>query len=65
MREVRRGPAPRRYETGGNAVRPAVRGRAGQADGGAERTLLAVGLMLSAALCFAARDGMAKYLTGG
>ena len=42
-----------------------VQARAGQMDGGAERTLLAVALMLSATLCFSASDGAAKYLSAG
>ena len=42
-----------------------ARGRAGQPDGGADRTLLAVALVLSAALCFVATDGAAKYLSTG
>ena len=42
-----------------------ARGRAGQTDGGADRTRLAVGLVLSAALCFVATDGAAKYLSAG
>ena len=42
-----------------------ARGRAGQPDGGADRTRLAVGLVLSAALCFVATDGAAKYLSAG
>ena len=42
-----------------------ARGRAGQTDGGADRTLLAVGLVLSAALCFMATNGATKYLSAG
>ena len=42
-----------------------ARGRAGQTDGGTERTLLAVVLMLSAALCFMATNGATKYLSAG
>ena len=42
-----------------------ARGRAGQTDGGADRTLLAVGLVLSAALCSMAANGATKYLSAG
>ena len=42
-----------------------ARGRAGQTDEGADRTLLAVGLVLSAALCFMATNGATKYLSAG
>ena len=42
-----------------------ARGRAVQTDGGADRTLLAVGLVLSAALCSMAANGATKYLSAG
>ena len=42
-----------------------ARGRAGQTDGGADRTLLAVALMLIATLCFIAANGATKYLSAG
>ena len=40
-----------------------ARGRAGQTDGGADRTLLAIALMLIATLCSSATNGATKYLS--
>ena len=42
-----------------------ARGRAGQTNGGADRTLLAVALMLIATLCSSATNGATKYLSAG